>query len=476
MKTLTQVVLPIAALAGLVFGITYILNYSSSSTSEKKTDGGKDAGKLALKFNTILVQKDPNPNEVPPHLKHWRGNYEIGEAGHYDFWFKNENDQPVSVTFATATCKCAGAELGIVPAAAKEQWVGHAAAVGLACLAELPLKVEWKDLSLDGKEKGTVPAATAAGPQLGAVRVKWDKRQNDQVGEKSIGAGIVAQIAGASPNPPVELKMIFHLTQPFDVYGQARVNRIVGIGDLVGPNAVAERPLFVASRTRPNMNLRLEAQNADQSKEFIACSTPTRLSKEEMAQFAQNFPEAGDALSVYRFMLTVRERQEVEREGSKVMKKLDLGPIDFNLKVQADADESKSQDESKKVLIVPVHGVVRGEVRLVGSQSLDRIDFGSSFSSAAARSTQVTVESGPEINLEVDRTACMPDYLEITLTREATKDDKSKKLWSLRVSIPAGKLYGNLTDAFVVLKATGAQDRRIRIPVKASTFDGGPRF
>ena len=34
----------------------------------------------------------------------------------------------------------------------------------------------------------------------------------------------------------------------------------------------------------------------------------------------------------------------------------------------------------------------------------------------------------------------------------------------------------NLTDAYVVLKATGALDRRIRIPVKASTFDGGPRF
>jgi hypothetical protein len=44
------------------------------------------------------------------------------------------------------------------------------------------------------------------------------------------------------------------------------------------------------------------------------------------------------------------------------------------------------------------------------------------------------------------------------------------------VTIPGGKLYGNLTDSFVVLKLTGAHDRRVRIPVKANTFDGGPRF
>ncbi len=45
MKTFTQVVLPIAALAGLVFGITYILNYSSPTPPPKKTEDGKDAGK-----------------------------------------------------------------------------------------------------------------------------------------------------------------------------------------------------------------------------------------------------------------------------------------------------------------------------------------------------------------------------------------------------------------------------------------------
>ncbi len=400
-----------------------------------------------------MVQKDPNPNDGPFHLKHWRDNYEIGEDGHYDFWFKNENDQPVNVTFATATCKCAGADLGIVAAAAKEEWVGHAAAVGLACLAELPLKVEWKELKLDSKEKSTVPAASAAGPQLGAVRVKWRKRPNDQVGSKTIGAGIVAQIAGASPNPPVNLEMTFYLTQPFDVYSRARINRVVEIGDL-GPNPVAEPTLFVASRTRDEMNLRLTPQGADEFREFITCSTPVRLNRQEMAQFAQNFPEAGESLSVYRFVLTVRERQEVEREGSKVMKKLDLGPIDFNLKVLA-VEKEPVDDKDSKGLSVPVHGVVRGEVRLVGGQSQDRIDFGSSFSSSEPRSTNVTIESGPEIELEVDRAASTPDYLGITLTREASKDDKNKRLWSLRISIPAGKLYGNLIDAFVVLKATG---------------------
>jgi hypothetical protein len=50
----------------------------------------------------------------------------------------------------------------------------------------------------------------------------------------------------------------------------------------------------------------------------------------------------------------------------------------------------------------------------------------------------------------------------------------SKRSWTLTVTIPPGKLYGNLTDSFIILKTKDAVARRIRIPVKATTFDSGP--
>ena len=153
MKTLTQVVLPIAALAGLVFGITYIVNYTGQRPAPKNDDPKTGPARDAIKFYMTVVAKDP---ANPQHLEFWRDNYEVGEEGHFDYWFRNPNDQAARLV-AQPSCTCSEARLGIIPQTAWDDYMRGAYLAGwggpLGMLAQLESKIEWVTLHGKGKHQ-----------------------------------------------------------------------------------------------------------------------------------------------------------------------------------------------------------------------------------------------------------------------------------------------------------------------------------
>ncbi len=468
MKTFTQIVLPLAALAGLVFGVTWIVNYSAKgpdgNVSEKKA--GQTHG--LLQFNTIVGRNDPDVVS----LKYWRNQFEPGEDGHFDFWFRNPNDKPVQIAFATASCKCAGSQLGQIAPSTWDNyirtsslcsWPGGHGMLLLAAIAnaELASRIEWKQLSRDGKllEEGTVAAASASEPGMGIIRVEWKAKPPE--GSTKISANFQAHAAGI-PKKEISLETDFIVAPPFDVVAPSSGGRSIRLGE-IGPQSVVERDFFVWSRTRPSLSLDISSPDLTASRDCVVWSAPIPLNSSELELLGQQLGTKPKC--AYRVSIVVRERVEVQDQGPKSSQQLDLGPLLFTLKVRV--------DDSKGVQM-PVQGIVRGEVRIRDASSGDRIDFGS-FRSSESRSSQVTLVSNrADFEMELDSTATAPAYLQTTLTSEGEKD--GQRQWILRVTIPAGKLSGSLQNSFIILKAKGDTSRRIRIPVKATAFDGGPGF
>jgi hypothetical protein len=485
-KTFTQVVLPLAALAGLVAGITFILNYTSP---DPQTKDKKGEARVALKFSTTVAAKnqeeneqDVGPGERAPALfqrKYWLARYEPGEPGHFDFWFVNANDQPVRTMFTKPSCKCAGADLGVVPPGALANYCKSAALAGWAsapagllisaeAAAELASKIQWETLVADDRSmNATIPAASAQGAQLGIFRLRWSG-QGQNPGPMSIRGALVAHM-GQDHRELNEVEVKFNVFPPLNVFTNSGKGII--LPELGADSAAVEQSFYVVSNTRSEMSLTLTPRTSDNIDALISCSKPVRLNADDIDTLKRQFPEAADALSVYKVVLTVAEHKEVEHNGKKLRRQLDLGPFDFALKVEC---APRTATEEPKSVNVPVSGIVRGDVQIIGNQSRDRIDFGPPFANSENRSTEVTLISDrPGLDLEVDELASTPEFLKPQLESIIVSGDK--KQWRLRVTIPAGKLYSTLNDAYVVLKTKDVPSRRVRIPVKAQAFDGGQR-
>jgi hypothetical protein len=491
MKTLTQIVLPIAFLAVLVFGIAYVLNYTSSPTP---TDRGGNAptAEAPLKFWEITGNRETEKGkatekEKEPDSKqnrYWRDDYELGEAGHYDFWFQNEkNPQPVRLAFTDANCQCASAQICLIP---PEVWAEYTktvqparpgAAIPHPILAdnlhfhELPAaftnekiqqSIHWQ--SLERKQETTIPAATQAGPQVGILRINWTGKEGE--GKKNVKAFFTTQLPGASASP-VKLEVEFNVVPPFDVYSPKTHGKKIDLGEVSAAQDVRGE-FFIFSRTQPELHIVLSADSFGDSKDCISLPSPVRLTDSQMVELSQALFGSGNVLrSAYQVTLIVSEHKETERNGMKTTKRLDLGPITFSIGVAT--GEGKG-------LNVPVTGVVHGEVRLIGGNSPDRIDFGNSFRSSEVMSSPLikVVSDRADLDLAVVTSECTPDYLKVTL--DPAPPVGGNKAWTLRVVIPANKLFGNLVDSYVVLKVNDGSNRRIRIPVTAKTFDDNPRL
>jgi len=206
------------------------------------------------------------------------------------------------------------------------------------------------------------------------------------------------------------------------------------------------------------LHIVLSADSLGDSKDCVSLSSPAPLTEAETATIFG--PSSADTVrSAYKATLTVHEHNEIERDGKKITKRLDIGPIAFSIGIAT--GEGKGMN-------VPVIGVVRGEMRIEGGNSPNRIDFGSSLRSSQANSQRIRlVGDRADFDLEVAPGESTPDYLQVSLKPVAGNGNKA---WTLVVTIPANTLFGNLVDSFVVLRVNDGSNRRIRIPLTAKSF------
>ena len=482
MKTLTQIVLPIAAIAGLVFGITYIANYSSTDP-KKGGDVKHGAQTEALKFPLTTVQSNPNDWRT----RYWHSDFEVGEHGGFDFWLRNLSDQPVRFAFIDASCTCAGTDVGIVPPdamssyliqKASAQWPGLPGGPILDALSLLALKdrIQWKNIAADGhKGEASIPGATLANPQFAIVRLKWEAKEQQGAQPDApvrITANFVTQLPNATA-AALHLEAMYSVVQPLHVYVPGGRSGEIRLGDLFAGTTIT-RELICWSKTRSELPLILDFVTPGDYRDCAVLTEPKRLTENEVVELEKRLstPEQPPLKikSAYRVFLTVYEQREIERNGKKSSRQLDLGPLTFQLQVALEGATKI------KPVTQMVHGMVRGDVRMLSdSGSTDAVDFGTSFPSNETRTSKINIigqRSGLE--LELVRAERTPDYLEVELLPDGEKD--GNKHWILKVTIPAKTLFGDLPqNSQVILQTKDATPRRVRIPVRAKTFDGGSR-
>lgn len=486
MKTFTRIVLPILLVAAGVFGITFIRVYSPDDPDD--SGGGGDGGKAgvvrepALKFFTTGAIAS-NEKSTPKHLWYWDSTIEIGTPGHFEFWCQNRHPEPVTVHVPGTNCQCAGAELAVVPPEAYQDYLLTSAIAGgpLCPLgpasafvhAHFDRKLTWLPLYSAGASKGehVIPAPGTTGlPQFGIVRVGWTPK--GESGQKIVSADVYSTRDNDKVSSLDRLKAEVNVIPAFNVMrregSQLFLGRELPVGEF-RENAIAQRTMYVVSFTRTYLNLQLTSASPTPC---VSWTKPVPVTDEEKAQLSAFVRGKDESLrrvkAAYRFDVTVKERTEIQKDGGKEIRQLDLGPIDHKINVE---------DVTAGNLNVEVSGRVLGDITILGGADAGRIDFGTFSADQGASKSVSLLADRPGFDLVHAENETMPNYLKVKFEPLKNTPD-GRKQWRLQVSVPKQMLYGSFADSSaVVLKTVGPNPRRLRFPVRGMTFDSGtPRL
>jgi hypothetical protein len=479
MNSFTRIGLPILLVAGVVFGITFILMYSPEDVKDPTTgkEGQQVSDRQMLKFYTTKAAVS-TPTSTPKHLWYWDSTVEVGAPGHFEFWCSNKHEQPVTIWVPATNCQCAGAEMTNVPPDAMTEYTLTSALAGnpllfgvsspFAALAHQNLnqKLTWVPLFKgDVRPEQTIPAAKSpAEPQFAMVRLAWTGK--GEPGIKAITAEVYAR-KGDDKIPSRDViaaeTQVVAAFEPMRREGARFVSaRELPFGEL-HDNGVVKQTIYLVSFTRQYL---LYSTHAERPTPCITWTEPVPVNDEEFYGLTAQARGAENNIrrvkSAYKFEITVRERAD-EAVGAKTeVHRLDLGPLDR--KISVDGVEAGSWT-------MLLRGRVLGEITMPNSEE-GRIDLATFPSDLGASKEVSLLAERPGLDLELLSAETTPNYLQVKL--EPRKDIDGRKQWLLRVTVPKGALHGSLPESSaIVLKTTGANSRRLRIPIRGMTFDSG---
>jgi len=463
MSWATRIALPIVAIGGLVYIVTWITNSAPPRKIETAAESVKRAP-LPLEFFHRTAQTDPSSD----YMRYFRSNYEVGEAGKVDFWFKANNDRPVDVSLLSANCTCSGAQIATVPPAALDaliSFLGTAMltpdSVGFAGLGFVPFQnaLEFNPLVKEGSLPIALPAAVADVPQFGIVRVTWNGQPSEQA--KTLVATLQTRLPDRNPETvPLEVRLL--IVPAFRLYVAGSANGEIPVGDIL-PFSTVTQEVYTWSATRDEVET---TPSFSVPHPCIEVDKGIALVGDERNAVAMKIMRAGEVplipRGIVKYTVTVKERTDTAQ--------LDMGPLNQLLEI-------KGSSTAKASLMLK--GTVRGEIRIVGdTQEIDRISFGNAFRTDAGSTRKVRILSDKDgIVLKLVPEEFRPTWMTAKLIPD--KDIDSKGAWILEVTIPPGKLAGKIgSDAAIIIEMTDGTKRRVRIPVSATAYgDGGkPAF
>jgi len=490
MKSFTRIGLPILLVAGIVFGITFIGMYGSDDSPSDngampKAGGGPMV--LPLNFSTTII----TPISVPPsndikdvpvgsrHLYYWDSNIEVGASGHYEFWCQNRNAQPVSVRVPRTNCQCAGVELAVVPPDAYDEYAIRSALVGgPLCVAPGPeailthwalhQQLKWNVLN-KGEEKleQTIPPAQATNrPQFALIRLAWTGKGEPRA--NSITADLFSNLPEGTPDhTPLQANTI--IVPAFDLLRRENAQvwaptREISFGEL-RENSEARQELFMASSTRAQFLYQLNTLKEDPC---VTWSQVVPATEEEVASF-ERFSRGKEnsfsrLRSLYKVVVTVRERMEVVVDGKKNFHQLDLGVLEQKLTIEG---------VNAGTLKVLLKGRVLGDVTILSGAESGKVDLGNAIRADQDNSRDIILSADrPGLDLTLLKKEVSPNYLKVKLEPLEIVDGRKK--WRLRLTIPKESLYGSLPEnSGVILQTNSPTPRRLTIPVRGMAYDAG---
>jgi hypothetical protein len=431
MKYLSQIVLAIVAVVGLVAGITFMKQYHVGVPDDQQirpTSPAESSKLTELKLNF-------------PETKYaWKvvgdGQFEQRTSGSKDFWFQNDNSVPVKLGLKSKSCKCSEVLVGVVPPA--EAKLYHSAATGND--SDPTIKLNPQPLEIDDA-KG-VPVGPGEG---GVVRLAWEDKKERQptARDERLVVEVWTQALEGGP------KTVNRLELPVTFVPALRVDKDTDSlkDDLaLGDEKMVEFKCW--SSTRPKFSLSAKERSGDPC--FTCSCVP--LSDQERKDLSASTKT--HVLCGYRVDVMVRERL-----SDKVQ--MELGPFIRRIDLSSDPDIEPTA--------VLVSGVVRGDVTVGNDEDRGRITLGLFSAKYGITKTVKLIAHRRGLELKVDKVEPESGHLKVkSLKKVQATLPGGRSEWELCVEVPPGTPSGALDHTAVRLAISGNPPRQIRIPVIGS--------
>lgn len=431
MKSLSQIVLAIVAVVGLVAGITFVKQYQVGGSeptpvpSVSKTLSS--AAEVQLTFPTTIWKWNPPAD----------GQFEQrGPRGWRDFWFQNDNAVPVELGLKSKSCKCSDVSVCVLPPDQAKRYQSAASDKGGASTNNLTTK----PLEVDD-----VKGVTVGPGEGGFVRLAWEDKKDRTPEERheQLVVEVWTQAVGGGP------KSIDRLELPLTFVPPLRVTPPnVQLGDL-NPRDEKTVTFKCWSSTRPRFSLSAKERSGEPC--FTCSCTP--LTDQERSQLAD--ATKSHVLCGYLVRVIVRERLSDAVQ-------MDLGPFVRRIDLTSDPEI-----EPASVLVT---GVVRGDVTVGTEDDKGRIELGFFSAKKGITKTVKLTAHRPNLKLSMGKVEPAENPLKVkSLTELQPPLSGGRTRWELCVEVPPGGPSGKLPDhSAVLLKMDGNPPRQIRIPVQGS--------
>jgi hypothetical protein len=436
LKSWLQIGLVLVVLGGLIGFAAYITAWTKG-TPEAKKDPKTPAGPEPIRY----AFRDPPVREV-----------EIYSENIQDYYFSNPTADAVTLRLDARSCTCVHTvEVGTwsvreallyLPSSNAWQALGSVAAVEPRAWEEMP------DIRIKQGEV-TIPSADGPFPKPGIIRAHWKARAYSFQGKESVDLHVVSQV-GNGAKFKQKLTVNFLVTRPFGFWPHT-----LEVGELLpGNKRVFDCVVWSVTRDSVEFDVKLAPLDMSQSDGCFVIGPVKEVPAAELPTLAQTVG-SGHAASVprsaYRFTITVFENWNGQQ--------LDLGPFQRSIVV--------SGGPGIEPIRIPVTGLVRGDIHVIGGDENDRIPLGS-FRSDRGSSKTVSLVGPKNVSLEFARvtTEAIKAKLEVGEEREG------RRSWKLIVEAPPEGFTGDLQNAAVILKVKTeeAKERFLRIPVTANAY------
>ena len=428
MKYLSQIVLAIVAVVGLVAGITFLKQYQLGGGGEgfvKPTNqtGGPKLTELKLNFPmTKWAWKSPAD-----------GQFEQRTAGFKDFWFQNDNAVPVKLGLKYKSCKCSDVSVGVLPSAEAKRY--HSAANGNG--TDPTIKLNPQPLEIDDFKGVTV------GPgEGGVVRLAWEDKKEKQTTARDELLAVEVWTQPLEGGP----KTVNRLELPVTFVPALRVDKEQeSLKDDLTLRDEKTVEFKCWSSTRPKVSLAAKERSGDPC---ISCSC-TPLNEQERKDLAE--VTRSHVLCGYKVTVMVRERLSDQIE-------MELGPFVRRIDLTSDVDPEPTT--------VLVGGVVRGDVTVGTDEDKGRISLGLFPAKNGVTKTVKLTSHRPGLELKVDKVEPESAHLRVkSLKKTSGTQPGGRTEWELCLEVPPGGPSGALDHTAVRLTIPGNPPRQIRIPV-----------
>lgn len=512
LKSSLKVAVPLVALVGVVFGITYLGMYTppKPETDKDKNNGpGGVSGEPPLRFFTSTRRWDPPklsepgyryfpllaPSRLAPPEGEPTAAFSLPDRifqGFFEpsgpespqrrtaFWFENRNDKSVTMQLKEVSCSaCSGARLAAIPPETTRSLLQHTAiaslplgafngfGVGLAQPAAALTQLQWTHYAFKDNPHATfhIPAAANAdkwSPQWGILELTFQVRPGPP-----LRAYFAAQIDGTSEGRDYPFALAYEVAEGFELS-----RTTIDAATVTPLSGDSPYELIVYSSTRgpdsefgdllPPTCLVQPPPGVTEAAKFLDVTKVERIPDSELLDVAEKLTNRfAHVRSAYRVTFTLHPKVGEHR--------LDIGQLERTISVSVPGVAATKQATFK--------ALVRGAVWVEGNPSTVEVP---SFRGAdGLKDYWVNLSSEkPGMELTVLKEECEfkndrnPQNIDFVLEKQPDSGGMGHyKLW---LKIPPGKVFGQFTGVVVLEvkgEAKGPALQRLRIP-----FKGGSRF